>query len=60
MICVPTELLKQYTQLLGKRNTPKDLYFNYQKWLRYYLDFCHINTNLYPLIKTVCPISIGF
>ena len=41
MICVPTELLKQYTQLLGKRNTPRDLYFNYQKWLRYYVYFCH-------------------
>jgi hypothetical protein len=44
MIRVPAELLKQYTDLLGKRNIPKDLYFNCQKWLRYYLDFCHIRT----------------
>ena len=41
MIRVPAELLKQYTDLLGKGNTPKGRYFNYQKWLRYYLDFCH-------------------
>ena len=41
MIRVPTETLRAYSSLLASRNTPKSLYFHYQKWLRYYLDYCH-------------------
>ena len=41
MLRVPSETLKAYKSLLATRKTPKTLYFHYQKWLRYYLDFCY-------------------
>ncbi len=41
MIRIPTEIMKSFVALLGERGTDKGLYINYQKWLRYYLDFCH-------------------
>ena len=44
MLRVPSETMKAYSSLLATRKTPKTLYFHYQKWLRYYLDFCYIRT----------------
>ena len=41
MFSVPAKTLKAFTALLARRNTPKNLFYHYQKWLRYYLDFCH-------------------
>jgi len=28
--------------ILDKKAVPKDTRFHYRKWLRYYLDYCHI------------------
>lgn len=41
MLKINTELLKQYCGLLRSNNVPDTEHRHYQKWLRYYLDFCH-------------------
>ena len=41
MLAVPADVLKAFTSLLASRKTPNNLFFHYQKWLRYYLDFCY-------------------
>lgn len=40
MLAVPFELQTQFGELLQKRQVPKSFIGYYQKWLRYYLDFC--------------------
>lgn len=40
MIKIPEALQKKYSLLLTNSDVPPDLYKNYRKWLRYYLDFC--------------------
>jgi hypothetical protein len=40
MINIPTELLTRYVAFLEKRTVPSSHCNDYQKWLRYYLDYC--------------------
>jgi hypothetical protein len=40
MLNIPSELLKRYVAFLERRAVPSSLYNDYQKWLRYYLDYC--------------------
>ena len=37
----PTDLAKNYSILLINREIPSRNHYHFQKWLRYYLDFCH-------------------
>ncbi len=41
MRSVPSDLLKNYSNLLGHRGIPRKKHYHFQKWLRYYLDFCY-------------------
>ena len=41
MLKINTDLLKQYCELLRASQITGTEYYRYQKWLRYYLDFCH-------------------
>ena len=41
MRSVPTDLAKNYSNLLGNKGIPPKNHYHFQKWLRYYLDFCH-------------------
>ena len=41
MLKINTDLLKLYSAFLGTSQVPKNEHWQYQKWLRYYLDFCH-------------------
>ena len=41
MRSVPTNLAKNYSILLVSRGIPSRNHYHFQKWLRYYLDFCH-------------------
>jgi len=41
MRSVPTNLAKNYSILLVSRGIPSKNHYHFQKWLRYYLDFCH-------------------
>lgn len=41
MLSVPFNIVKSYQSLLVERSIPSSDRANYQKWLRYYLDFCH-------------------
>ncbi|MFP4452666.1 MAG: integron integrase [Desulfobacterales bacterium] len=40
MIKIPEAIQKKYSLLLTNSDVQPDLYKNYRKWLRYYLDFC--------------------
>lgn len=40
MLIIPKTLFFQYKTLLSKRNIPENIHVHYQRWLRYYLDFC--------------------
>ena len=40
MLAIPFDIVKSYQPLLVKRSIPSSDLANYQKWLRYYLDFC--------------------
>jgi hypothetical protein len=40
MLNIPPELLTRYVAFLEKRAVPSSHYNDYQKWLRYYLDYC--------------------
>ncbi|MFC1765290.1 hypothetical protein ACFL6U_24860, partial [Planctomycetota bacterium] len=41
MLKINTDLLKQYCGFLNSSNIPNAEHRQYQKWLRYYHDFCH-------------------
>jgi len=41
MIKVNADLLKKYCAFMGIRNIPRNEFSQYQKWFRYYHDFCH-------------------
>lgn len=41
MIDVPKNLKDKYGQLLTQRGIPPHSHNFYQKWLRFYFDFCH-------------------
>ncbi|MFH1563556.1 MAG: site-specific integrase [Nitrospirota bacterium] len=41
MINIPTDILSQYSSILAKKSIPIFYQYDYKKWLRYYLDFCH-------------------
>ena len=41
MLKITTEILAPYCELLTEKNIQGKDYCSYQKWLRYYLDFCH-------------------
>ena len=41
MYDVPHNLKTRFGALLDKKGIPKHLWHHYQKWLRYYCDFCH-------------------
>jgi len=41
MLKISVEFLDQYSRFLADNNVPKPSHGHYQKWLRYYLDFCH-------------------
>ena len=41
MRSVRTDLDKNYSSLLGNKGIPQKNHYHFQKWLRYYLDFCH-------------------
>lgn len=38
---ISTDLVKNYSHLLDNRGIPSKNHYHFQKWLRYYLDFCH-------------------
>ena len=41
MRSVPTDLAKNYSILLVSRGIPPKNHYHFQKWLRYYMDYCH-------------------
>jgi len=41
MLAIPPALQSKYGERLRIRSIPDNLHGPYQKWLRYYLDFCH-------------------
>ena len=41
MLKISTDLLKNYSKVLGNKGIPSKNHYHFQKWLRYYLDFCH-------------------
>jgi len=41
MFKVNADLLKQYCEFMGVKNIPRNEFSQYQKWFRYYHDFCH-------------------
>ena len=41
MFKVNADLLKRYCEFMGINNVPKNEFNQYQKWFRYYHDFCH-------------------
>jgi hypothetical protein len=41
MIDIPPELLVRFDLALKKKSLSDAARFQYRKWLRYYLDFCH-------------------
>ena len=41
MIAVPPKLQAQFQQLLTKKGIPERYHVHFNKWLRYYYDFCH-------------------
>lgn len=41
MLVVPTELKNRYTVYLRRKGIDRGAIGFYQKWLRFYLDFCH-------------------
>ncbi|MEN8132354.1 MAG: integron integrase [Pseudomonadota bacterium] len=41
MLTIPFKTVKSYQSLLVQRSIPAPDRAHYQKWLRYYLDFCH-------------------
>ncbi len=40
MITVPSELQCRYENMMREKGVPDRLWWQYKKWLRYYLDFC--------------------
>jgi integrase len=40
MLKIPEILLKKYHMLLDRENVPSQEHNSFEKWLRYYLDFC--------------------
>ena len=47
MLNIPVALFTKYGILLNKKSVPKSIHYNYKKWLRFYLDFCHKYCYLY-------------
>jgi integron integrase len=41
MLQVPAQVVSRFQKLLFDKSIPKASHFHYQKWLRYYLDFCN-------------------
>lgn len=41
MLVLPFDLTRKFQTLLAQADVPISQRPNYQKWLRYYLDFCH-------------------
>ena len=41
MFRLNADLLKRYCEFMGTSNVPKNEHYQYQKWLRYYHDFCY-------------------
>ncbi len=41
MLKINADLLKQYSEFMGTCNVPRNEHYQYQKWLRYYHDFCN-------------------
>jgi integron integrase len=41
MFQVPPQIVARFQKLLFQKSIPKASHFHYQKWLRYYLDFCN-------------------
>lgn len=41
MLDIPTQIKNDYSKLLSQRGIPAHSHNFYQKWLRFYLDFCH-------------------
>ncbi|MFC1764068.1 integron integrase [Planctomycetota bacterium] len=41
MQSVPTDIARNYSKLLEAKGIPPKNHYHFQKWLRYYLDFCH-------------------
>ena len=40
MLLVPNSVFNNYLAHLKKRGLPVEIFAEYKKWLRYYLDFC--------------------
>jgi integron integrase len=40
MLSVPAQVVSRFQKLLFDKSIPKASHLHYQKWLRYYLDFC--------------------
>jgi hypothetical protein len=40
MLAIPSALRSKFDEQLRRRPIPNNLHAPYQKWLRYYLDFC--------------------
>ncbi len=41
MLDIPSALRVQFDEQLEQLCVPKEMHWDYRKWLRYYLDFCH-------------------
>ncbi len=37
---IPSDIFKQFSEMLNRRSVPFGLHQYYFKWLRYYLDYC--------------------
>lgn len=37
---IPSHLVRQYSLFIGSKGVPRPLHAHYQKWVRYYLDYC--------------------
>jgi site-specific recombinase XerD len=48
MLKISARILSPYSQFLTQNQVAKENHYHYQKWLRYYLDFC----NKYHLHKS--------
>jgi len=63
MIDVPAQIKNDYSKLLAKLGIPIHNHNFYQKWLRFYLDFCqkynHNTTNRGSLIHFIEKLNKG-
>ena len=41
MLKISAEILSKYSRFVVQNGIPRQSHCHYEKWLRYYLDFCH-------------------